>query len=190
MSETIGGVKAGFNDVYGIDRETQALQSVDLAHSMAHQGKRFLAQFVDLDADTSDTLVLKIISPAAATGKVVHAVFGVSTSGPGLLELLEGPTVTVAGTAVTPVNRNRGSATTAASTVTHTPTITADGTALATDAIGSGGAPLAQAGGSTDGDRAEWLLNAATTYAFRYTAKGDNQIVSLYIDFYETQDLA
>ena len=86
---------------------------------------------------------------------------------PVLVEFFEAPTVTSPGTAVTTVNKDRGSASTALTLVYSTPTISADGTPLDSQLIpqvsqGSGINP----GGTSIG---EWVLEANTDYYFRVT---------------------
>jgi len=81
-------------------------------------------------------------------------------------KLYEGPTTTGDGTACTEHNKNRGSAITATSVVTHTPTIAggSEGTLLATKHWGAG---KGSGGGSVPAE--EWLLKANTKYLIRVT---------------------
>lgn len=93
------------------------------------------------------------------------------SSGPATIELIEAPTITVAGTPITSYNKNRNSAKTSTMVVTGGATITG-GTVITTrKSLVSG-----QGSHVTSGNTAitgEWDLKTNTVYALRITAATD-----------------
>jgi len=83
------------------------------------------------------------------------------------IELFENPTITANGTALTPLNRNRLSATVSTSAVYANPTVTSDGDRLYIDGIvGSGDK---KSTGSTEGIAGEWIIDGGNTYLLKLT---------------------
>jgi hypothetical protein len=98
--------------------------------------------------------------------------FNVDTSnGPVTVELIENPTITVAGTPVTTFNRNRNSVNIASLAVSGGATVTG-GTVLATRKLFSTGTGANVKAGDA-GLSGEWDLKVNTAYAIRITAGAD-----------------
>lgn len=100
-----------------------------------------------------------------------HAFNVDSSNGPITIELIENPTITVAGTPVTPYNKNRNSTKTSTMAVAAGATITG-GTVIATRKVLTSGVGVNVNAGS-GGIVGEWDLKTSTTYALRITAGVD-----------------
>jgi len=117
----------------------------------------------------------------------VHASFNGAVSQNMIAGFYEGVTFSAAGTAIASHNRDRESANTATMVITHTPTLTLDGTQL-TDVYIPGGSK-STAGGGQAASFNEWELSPNTAYLLRIS----NTIVSpasaghagIDIEFYE-----
>lgn len=150
------------NAIADVDAINEALVVEPSVSANVHRGKLFDVTFVDQSIASSGTLEVLI---QTGTSKV-HLDFSVSGGGNGLLQIFEGPTITAAGTALTAYNKNRSSSTTLLSTVTHTPTLSADGTKIDEELVLGGSGPHAS-GGEGGGGFTEWILAASTAYLFR-----------------------
>lgn len=123
-----------------------------------------------------------IISVPAAT--YPHLVSTITVSGDCSIEFYEGATTTADGTAINLFNRNRNSATTPDIVLTHTPTISGDGTIVHPDYIPGG--QKKKATGGEDGFDDELVLKPSTKYLLRVTNEsGANAIVAIAFDWYE-----
>jgi hypothetical protein len=145
-----------------VDAINEALVIEPSVSANVHRGKLFDLTFVDQSIASSGTLEVLI---QTGTSKV-HLDFSISGGGNGLLQIFEGPTITAAGTALTAYNKNRSSSNTLLSTVTHTPTLSADGTKIDEELVLGGGGPHAS-GGEGGGGFTEWILAASTAYLIR-----------------------
>lgn len=95
--------------------------------------------------------------------------FEVSASaGATKIEIFESPTTTANGTAITPLNKNRSSTRTSLTSVYFNPTVSANGTLLATRQILSIGGGAHTEGGGT-GISSEWVLKPNTKYIVKIT---------------------
>jgi len=133
-------------------------------HAYIHRGKAFNASGqVSLAAAAVYSLTLT--TPAASSAYVhLRPAFFSSSASYAKMSILEAPVMT-AGTAATPTNRNRNSATSATSVYTYNATYTSGGTLVDLYTVGTGGNPTARAGGGVGAD-AELVLKPATTYLF------------------------
>lgn len=145
-----------------IDKTTGVLVMVDQVHTEIHEGTMFSVCNVT-DLTSSGNMTFLLITPNSTNG-LIHIVFDVETESEAEYQLWENSTISNNGTAVTPINRNRSIATTAATKVFYTPTITSLGATLCTKHWGSGK-------GVGGGDRSieEWVLKANTNYIIRVT---------------------
>jgi len=108
-----------------------------------------------------------------------------STAGNILIELLEAPTVTANGTAITPANTNREIVNIATSNIYVDPTITTQGTQLFAKKVLSIGAGAHTAEGIAL-DSLEWVLKADTNYAIKITNSSDISVdFAVVFNFYE-----
>jgi hypothetical protein len=94
-------------------------------------------------------------------------------------QFYEGTTFSAAGTTLTPVNHNRIAPQVFNHTVTHTPTLTADGTELFEHHMSAG----FKIGGSMEGVT-EMILATQTTYLLRWTSNANSNVVSWQIYMY------
>ena len=165
-----------------IDRHSQMLVTIDAIHARIHDGTFFSAGVAIENVANNGVVELLIQTPAGAP---LHARFSGFTGGNATNALYEGTTFSVAGTAVTPVNRNRRSTNVARGTFTSGPTITDDGTPIFLGYTGGGAG--GSAAGSSSASFEEYILAASTTYLARITnTAGNNQPVTLIMDFYDT----
>jgi len=162
------------------DRMTNAVITIDYSHHEIHGGSHFKAGFQDSAMNTSETIEIMFVTPD--TTKHAHWSLTAQSSGAATVEVYEGGTAT-GGTAVTIWNRNRNSDNTAGVTVFHTPSITADGTKMATKWIGGSGFRT-DVSGEHRGD-SEFILKQNTKYIVRATANADGIEVAIGGDWYE-----
>ena len=168
-------------NVAAVDGLAGALVTQNAVHRMIHLG--IMYDIGHLNEALADNGVIELLITTHAT-EVAHMRFVAAAGGDARITLFEAPTVTGAGTALTPVNRNRASSNTASTTVAHTPTTTADGTQLADYllAAGTGG----NSGGGNASSFEEYVLAAGTQYLFRVkNISGTAQAVGASIVFYE-----
>lgn len=167
--------------VADVDPANQALVTTDAIHRNIHRGVMF---HVDKSEEgIADDGSVEILIQVGSTHNV-HLSITVAAGGDHKYELYEDTTFSGAGTALTPTNRDRRSSTTSASTFTHTPSISADGTLL-TNGLRPGGHGGNSVGGSGTGF-AEWILATDTVYLVRLTnLAGTAKLLSLSLDFYE-----
>lgn len=153
-----------------------SLVTVTYLHDVMHRGCLFeITNGVTL-ATTSDTFVYLI-----QTGSIpIHFLFSVSASGEANFMIYEGTTFSAAGTAVTPINLNRTSANTLTLTTTHTPTVTTDGTLLATHHIGTG-----RITGGSVASASEFVLATNEDYLLRVTTEGNSNDIDMEFLLYE-----
>lgn len=126
--------------------------------------------------NATETYVLRIITPA--TG-IVHLHFDVRGTGEGSVALYEDPTITGAGTTVTPVCRRRLDPRTPNVAVQHTPTVSANGTLLTTEHFGSG---KLRDGAAED---REWILKPNEDYLIIFTSEAATNELSWVVEWSE-----
>jgi len=154
---------------YIIDRSTNALKVIPYEHYEIHAGSHYqLYDVFDLPAD--DWIDMRFVT--ADTAKWPH--FDPLVSGEAGLELwiYEGVTINAAGTAVTPINRNRNSANTSGMTMSYVIATTEAGLNTSTAIAGANqiGHAKIGSGKSSGGDvqsRNENMLKQNTAYTIR-----------------------
>lgn len=115
----------------------------------------------------------------------MHVVLQVVSVGDCYLRIFENPTFSAAGTPMTIFNKNRTSTKPSGNTVTHTPTLTDDGTELTPTFIpgGSGGTATSA---QTVGFAGEAILKAGNDYLFRIINKsGQARTIGAKLEWYE-----
>ena len=160
----------------------------DSAHHEIHEGVSFSAhiQVPATNNNASYDVLIKV-----GTG-AIHVIPSISTSLGASWGLYETPTTTADGTATTVNNRRRSSqgvvGFVSTSTVFANPTVTATGTQLDGEFLGSGGAG-AKTGGQSRGME-EWVLKPATNYLIRVTnLSGSNGMVgTVHLHWYQDHD--
>ena len=162
------------------DHINDAGVTMDVIHANTHRGVMFASGYHDMAVvdDGAIELLIQVGSNSA------HTVMSVAVGGDAEAVLFEGTTFSGAGTAVGAANKNRFSSTVAVTTVTHSPTLTGDGTQIASGYIPGG--TKNSAGGGTGSSFAEWVLATDTDYLIRLTNRAGNvQPLGIIIDFYE-----
>lgn len=144
---------------------TPGIVTTNIVHQRVHEGRLFSGGYYN--ASVADTASIYLLVQTGAQD--THAVFYGSSSGDATLEYFEGTTFSAAGTAVSALNHNRQSAKTFTGTITHTPTITANGTQLDGTVFIPGGTKGSGSGGSSTGFLEEMLLANSTNYLVKLT---------------------
>lgn len=166
-----------------LDYPTHTLQTIDYAHHEVHAGSHFFCSVYDADVDTSAPKYIRLTSPD--TTKWAHLLIKYTSTGGGVWEFFENPTLNAAGDAVTVYNNDRNSLT--ASTVTvfqDTTTTGTDGTKLWTDLTGDNGIGGAKYSGS--GIRGEEIiLKQKEDYILKFTPTADNAKIVVDFSWYE-----
>lgn len=175
------------------DASTHAQLTIGYEHHEVHSGSMFAVGTYDLDLDDGDTMSVSFTT--ADSTKWCHAIAIMKSSSSGIAEILESPTIKdSSGTFDTVLNHNRNS--TKVSTVSSIKAIpivgqasidhfiTADGTSLGAEGIGTG----KDKGTSESRALAEIILRQNTTYAFRIIGDADNGNASIRVVWYEHTD--
>ena len=164
---------------------TELREKIDVAHNNVHKGKFYTAcNIFNSVANTSSAEVLIQVG----SNKKLHFVKNCAAGGDAEVFLFEGTTFSAAGTSITAYNLNRSSSSTTDATITHTPTLTADGTQINCGFIPGGG--IFGAGGSNGGpirSGTEIVLDVNTDYLIRLTnTSGGAQDMSIEVGYYES----
>lgn len=142
-----------------------SVRTIDSVHARVHEGRYFSGGYYNLTvADAASIVVL-----VQTTSVVLHVKFGGACGGNALATLYEGTTVSNVGTTITMANHNRLSSKIFSGTVTHTPTITGNGTQVNGVQFIPGGSKLAGGGSSFVGFNNEMILAPNTNYSFHVT---------------------
>lgn len=168
------------------DSFTGAMVAITGDHAYTHKGRRFImpVQISALTAGSSTSIVLT--TPAAAVAYVHFRPESVgSTASFVRVRIFEGSTYT-GGAAATPINANRNSSRTAATTVLTEATQSVSGTLIDVIDVGSGGTPTSRSGGSVGQDN-ELILLPETDYIIQVLnpAGGSTTDVDILLSWYE-----
>ena len=165
-----------------IDPISGATVGISVEHYRIHVGEHFYVNdFVELDDGQTSTL--SFTTPETSTW--VHMFWSIASNGPSTIQLYEGATGISGGSAVTGLNSNRNSDTTANLTGLLNPTIVDDGVLITQSKFGVSGTMFASPTGGSSQRDSEIILRQDTSYVFRITANADDVIVSYYADWYE-----
>ena len=149
-------------NVVGVDSSTQTIQTIDYAHHEIHDGSYFKASATS-DLSINNTLDFLLVTPN--TTKWGHFFFTVENESEADMKVYEANVLTSNGTAVSAINKNRNSATTASITAFLYPSIGSTGSQIYTWHSGSG-----RGGGGSDRNDDEWILKQNSNYLMRITA--------------------
>jgi len=145
-----------------VDPSTNSLQTIIDEHHELHAGNFYRAGF-QKDIPNSGTSILAITTPN--TTKELHFRPAVDMQGEASVMLYENPTSITGGTALTPRNGNRNSASTSVATVVTDPTADLTGAiTLGNQVLGSG-----KSTGGSSGSTYEWILKKNTIYVLIVT---------------------
>lgn len=168
-----------------VDRISEHVGFIDVVHHRIHQGRLYTANATD-EALADDASIDVLIQPPVGT--FAHTRIRSVVGGDARLEVFEGTTFSVAGTALPAVNRNRvtlgGGPNVATNVLTTGPTITDVGLTLFSLVV-AGGTGFFTAGSQTN-DFFEVVLDPGQVYLIRLTnlSGGANPFSSI-VDFYE-----
>ena len=156
------------------------LPTIEFDHHQVHEGEAFQWTYGPIALANGASFEYQLIVGAVTnTTRTPHLVIECDSTVETWLHLFEGPTITVAGTAKVPLNRNRGSVAACNAVLKETPTASADGTQLTAFICGAG-----KSGGQARG-AVEWVLKPSTVYLIRATAKTTGDNICLRMEFYE-----
>lgn len=158
------------------------LIGITVEHFRNHEGRAFEAQNLWPTATpiANGASVYVLIN---TDGEHVHSDFAIDAQGSFEFELFEGPTITDMGTSIPVVCRNYELNNSINVVVTHTPTVSADGTRKRIGLIAAGQGN--KAGGGRGSFDAEMLLKSATSYLLRLTnVSGSAQALGFTMQFY------
>lgn len=177
-TQIIGGEERQHAFVEGSPLNALRTTDADGIEYGAESGLAFIATHTNLDVASSADVEVLIQVGTSNIGMVLTG----SIAGQAHFFLFEGPTVTVAGTSVSVVCRDRVSPKTSTIVVTHTPTTTADGTELL-DTFLPGGLRSTATGSLTTGPQS-WHLKANTDYLLRMTnLSATTSAITIGLDF-------
>lgn len=164
-----------------VDETNEALVFQDEIHTNIHRGKMYSASYLDMSVADDGTIEILV---QVASDQSSHLRFGGSVGGDCEMQIYKGTTFSSAGTSMSSHNRNGFSSNTASTTVTHSPTLTGDGTQIYTGAI-PGGTFIFSTGAQTRFFE-EWILETSSVYLMRVTNRSaSNTPISIVLDFYE-----
>lgn len=158
------------------------VETIDHAHDQTHKGHYFSGGFYNSSVADTTSMELLIQNGSVST---FHMKLGVVASGNSTVQIFEGTTFSGAGTTVTMTNHNRVSVTAFSGTVTHTPTLTLDGTQITATGFIPGGTKHTGGGGDF-GFSNELILAKSTNYLIRVTnVSGSAMKASLSVEGYQ-----
>ena len=141
------------------DEISEGVITIDTTHRRTHQGiSFFLNRFANIANNGTIEVLIQVPVNEGAHFRVVVQAASLSE-----LQIFEGTTFSAAGTTLTPRNRRRSSSNSSVLIITHTPTITDDGTELLKVVIPAG---------SGAGFLEEIDLDQNTVYLLRATNRG------------------
>lgn len=163
-----------------LDGSTQDIQVVEHEHAEIHGGDHYFACDYALNQANGATIEFVVATPN--TLKWAHMDFEISTSDGAVIEIYEGTTDVVGGTALVPPNNNRNSTNTSALTITKDPTSLTAGVRIAGFLAGGG-----RTAGVVTRNR-EIILKQDETYLFRITSLAVSNDISWCGEWYEHTD--
>lgn len=159
------------------DSTSGALITIDDALRRIMEGAAFHVSDSNIIANTNSRTLL--VTTPNTTARIYFS-FQVGTNVLVQYYLYENPTISNVGTDVPVYNRDRNSATTAALTVKHTPTVSAAGTALSQGSYVTNNINVERV------DNRMWILKANEEYLVRVTNNsGGNARLTIVLDWYE-----
>lgn len=153
-------------------------------HHMVHTGDTYTVSYRSPAVINNGFLDIRV----TGVKKDAHVKITYSCEGKGLFTSYSGTTYTVAGTGITPFNRNLCSTKTATTLIRHTPTIDVLGTKRVDEFVGSAGAAVTRAGG-VGGSNIETIVNPGYDLLLRLqNISGSASDLSMTISFYELDE--
>lgn len=181
MKEIYGATGTTTRQVPRINPQTHALNTIDYAHHEIHSGSHFCVH-INKDIPNGGTYNVAFTTPN--TTKWCHMLFDVAVELEAEVILYEDITSYTGGSAITPINNDRNSATTSSITsfVYDTSATLGSPTVLSTSVLGSG----KNSGGNSRND-SEFILKQNTKYYLLVTnqATGVANETNINLDWYE-----
>jgi hypothetical protein len=147
----------------------------DRLHQKGHDGGLFsVSGHQDLGSGAAYMFLIQV------NGIPVHVIVTTNAKDETDMDIYEGPTYDPAGTSVTAVNHKRASANTLNATITHTPTVSDDGTQILQKVLVAG---QKQGGEALPGS--EFILAPNTDYLIRFTSRAASNVVAYQLLMYE-----
>lgn len=168
---------------YDSTNEQHVPSYITWEHSLIHEGKVFYcSHLLGSGSELANGASLDILVQAASG---MHIVFDVASGGNAEVYFFRSPIFSAAGTAMSCANKNEYSSNTTSATITHTPTITDDGTQLSSHFL-PGGTRGSSTGGQNGTYNREIILKDGLAYMSRLTnTSGVSQPVSFSMEWYE-----
>jgi hypothetical protein len=163
------------------DVDIDSLVSTDVFHHRVHEGKYWTVTDYDGNVQAAAPKYWHLKAPDTAIR--CHTVMAIAVNDETLIELYEAPTLTGNGTALTAYNNDRNSATAATCLFYNDPTVTAPGTKLQNDLIGTNN-PKTRIGGNVR-QVTEIILKQNTSYIIKNTVTNNGTRVSFNLELYE-----
>lgn len=185
----------GFRPIH-LDPTTHSQVVTEAEHHEIHEGHMWHYE-TNATIDIITPLDIVFTTPAAditAAGGVtnsdgtwecsVHWASAVTSTAQVLVEVVEGVTTIVGGSAGTAYNRNRNATHSLNTTIILEPASYVGGTVIESQLIGQSGNPTQRVGGLAR-TNVEWMFLPSTSYVLRITAAADSTTVNMFADFYE-----
>jgi hypothetical protein len=174
----------GTSDGLGRDSSTWTLQTIDYAHHEVHSGSAFWA-FVNASLTNGQVMSLALATPD--TTKWSHSTISVDATSSATFAITEGTNAPSGGTAFTPRNFNRNSATASGNAALtgytgSTPITATGGTAIWAEVVGSRGIHTSRQNAS------EMILKQNTNYLFELTNGSTANNCTILLTWYEHTD--
>ena len=168
------------------DPYAHAFTTIQEEHRLIHDGMGFQITHYVASLAASGSAELLVAVPAG-TFPHFRKYTTTATGGPVRMRVYEGTTTSDDGTGITSFNLNRNSTRSASTVITHTPTISADGTLIETLLHPTPTAIGANVGGVTGPDVGEeWVAKPSTKYLYRVTNDSAGAVaVCVYAFWYE-----
>jgi len=152
---------------------------IQYGHHKVHHGDMFTISDVDTSVDIAAPKYWRVHTSAV---KEVHVEVKVSASNAAVAYIYETPTVSTAGSALALVNRNRRSLKLLGATAFYDTTVSADGTLLEVQRVGTG---QGQQGMNTGERGEEFVFDLNKDYIFKVVVGANGTSVEIHINLYE-----
>lgn len=172
-----------------IDAMTEGIITITLPHHEIHEEDSYVLELVDTVLDNTEYFGVAFTTPAATTTRI-HLIFGFISKAASHIELIEEPETLTNGTVITPLNRARFSSNNSA--LTNVKTYDSAGGDVIT--VGSGlvihhlytWTDKKHTTKNRDDD--EFILDASTRYAVKFTADAAANAGQIIVTWYEHRD--
>lgn len=167
---------------------------VNLPHHRIHEGNFFSTHTISTGLMVANPKQFLFISPSAIPQPLtfdtvkVHLIFIISCDLGVTIELFEDTVVSNNGTAIPVISQNRNSMTPPLGQVFEDPTVTANGTFLLSQIIGS--TTTGGTGGLVNRDEQELILKVGTNYLLRITPLVDGVNITTHFKGYDARPSA